>query len=362
MKSIREIWFIPAVLFACMLIMQSCGSDSEPVPGGTGRSLLRLHVGLSSEGTRASEADKLPAGDGEKMQSLRVIIIGAGGFSEHNVKWNLSADPDIVHTTKAFDVRSDEKKTIVIVANEEGKTIVLPDGTKADAEEYFSGIDAAAGEKVDVDELRGITFQTADNSTDGKTLDTPLAITAIHEYYIGTEPQYSASFYIHRAAVKYSYRFVNKSETHDAVINSVLINNVASREYLFPDADFTDATQLFWDAYRTPDASGAELEVPVNVTVKAGETYNMPPVYLPEGHTSTADAPYMTGFRIDGSFLGWQNLQWHIPENTADLTLMTDLPRNTHVIVNVAFNYLDFDISYTICPWVESEIKIPDFN
>lgn len=348
--------------FVLAAALQSCGSDSEPVPGGTGRSLLRLHVGLSSEGTRASEADKLPAGAGEKMQSLRAIIIGAGGFTEHNVKWDLSADPDIVHTTKAFDVRSDETKTIVFVANEEGKTIVLPDGTKTDAEEYFSGIDAAAGEKVDVDELRGITFQTADNSTDGKTLDTPLAITAIHEYYIGDAPQYSASFYIHRAAVKYSYRFINKSATHDAVINSVSINNVASRQYLFPDADFTDATQLFWDAYRTPDASGSELEVPVNVTVKAGETYNMPPVYLPEGHASTADAPYMTGFRIDGSFLGWQNLQWHIPENTSGLTLMTDLPRNTHVIVNVAFNYLEFDISYTICPWVESEIKIPDFN
>ena len=56
-------------------------------------------------------------------------------------------------------------------------------------------------------------------------------------------------------------------------------------------------------------------------------------------------------------------LNWSIPQTPEQTEPMTDLPRNTHVIVNVKLlPDKPFLINYTICPWNEKTIDIPAFN
>lgn len=82
----------------------------------------------------------------------------------------------------------------------------------------------------------------------------------------------------------------------------------------------------------------------------------MPAIYLPEGRPGTES--YHAGISVDGNFLGWAELR---DENGKP---MTDLPRNTHVVINITLNleYSDFKINYTVCPWQTEEIDIPDFD
>lgn len=333
---------------------------------------LRLHIKLDTRGgdiagSRATgdeyEPDKLPLDDRERMHTVRVIILDNTNVVEHNTFIDLTARPGTEAETVALLVKSSQTKTIILVANEKNAVITLPDGTSRGAADYFASLDAASGSIVDMKALRGIVMTLADNA-DGDCLAAPLAMSAIHTYYIGKEPSYRASFTIHRAAVKYTFRFRNNDPDGSHIVNSVSINNVASRQYFFPDADFTDGTdQMFWTAYRTPDSSGSDMNFDTKLILQPdGKIVEAGPFYLPEGHNSDDTAPYRVGFTVDGRFIGWRDLHWSIPQTPDDTSLMTDLPRNTHVIVNVTFNYSSFEIDYTVCPWAESQITIPPFN
>ena len=75
--------------------------------------------------------------------------------------------------------------------------------------------------------------------------------------------------------------------------------------------------------------------------------------------------PYRIAFTFDERNSGWLPLKWSVPQTPETTELMTDLPRNTHVIVNVTLMPevpVQFTIDYTICPWTEHEINIPEFN
>ena len=88
--------------------------------------MLVLRVNLAG-GTmsRAQEADKAAANDGEKINTLRVIILDGDKRVEHNSLWTLDS-PDIQKTGMRFKVKANDTKTIVLVANEAGTVIDVP--------------------------------------------------------------------------------------------------------------------------------------------------------------------------------------------------------------------------------------------
>lgn len=144
------------------------------------------------------------------------------------------------------------------------------------------------------------------------------------------------------------------------------VSNMASGQYFFPDFDFTDATQLFWNSYNTPaDVTTGEKTWTSNLTLLPGETRELDPIYIPEGQAGMTENPYRIAFTVDERNSGWLSLKWSVPQTPETTELMTDLPRNTHVIVNVTLTPevpVQFRIDYTICPWTEHEINIPEFN
>lgn len=350
----------------------SHSGEDEPRPDDTAVLSLRIRLNRPDAGaSRATgdeyEADKKAAGDAERMHTLRIIIAGADGKAEHNTLWDLSANPDVEFVGQDYPVKANEQKTIILVANEAGVTLTKADGTKIDATSYLRSIDASIGSAVDMDELRQLTMQADDNSDGKGCLKTPTAMTAIHYYYVaGAKRNYKATFYIHRAAVKYSFRFTNSDSKKTRTVGSVSVNNFASGQYFFPDFDFTDATQLFWNSYNTPaGVTVAEKTLESGITLAPGETRELASVYVPEGGAAATDNPYKIAFTVDDRNSGWLPLNWSMPQTPETTQLMTDLPRNTHVIVNVTLTPetpMSFTIDYTICPWTELEINIPDFN
>lgn len=365
----RILLLITSVLLAGAV---SCTDSRFDVPGGSATSMLVLRVNLAG-GTmsRAQEADKEAANDGEKINTLRVIILDGDKRVEHNSLWTLDS-PDVQKTGMRFKVKANDTKTIVLVANEAGTVIDVPGpggigSTETTAAAYFGGLAASIGLQVDMDELRGITMSRKKNSgADGECLRSPLAINDIYEYPIGNAPEYNKTFYIGRAAVKYTFRITCNDDKADHTLTSVTIGRVAPVQYFFQNAVFTDDNHFFWSSYTTPPAatSASALTIPCNTALPNGRTVEVGPFYVPEG--AEFATPYTVGFVIDGDVV-MENLpvQWKIPEEIGydgPGTPMLDLSRNTHVITNISLNYQSWSWQYTVCPWEIHDITIPDFD
>lgn len=370
---------MPAALAAVIVMMMacvSCASEKEE-PRDSDMAILSIRINLANAVSPAAEMpptrvgeeyepDKFPANDLEKMHTVRIIIVDSSGTVEHNSLWNLAVSPDVTATGRDFPVSSNEMKRILLVANEAQAMLTLPDGKTVSASEYFQNLKASVGASVDFDQLKSLTHTVELNNSGseyGECLHGPLAMSAIHEYYIGNRPRYSATFTIHRAAVKYTYRITNlDTKAHN--VDYIKADNISSGQYFFPDADFTDETQYFHTAYRTPAGAGRrEVTLPLDSRVGAGETVEFGPFYFPEGTVTSEENPYRTAFSFDGVFTGWRTLEWAMPQTPGLIAAMTDLPRNTHVIVNVAFSFSSFTVDYTVCPWnVHDNIEIPPFN
>ncbi|MGM9860869.1 MAG: hypothetical protein ACI31C_08960 [Muribaculaceae bacterium] len=353
------------VAVAAMILINAAGCShraTEDSPAGT--AILSLRINLNrpvDSASRAGEYDtyKQPLDDGEKMHTVRVIIVAAAGYVEHNSLWDLTT-PDVEVVGGDFPVKTGETKHIILVANEEWVTIT-DEGVDYPAAEYFKALRASEGAWVDIERLRALTMKRTANDDGNECLTSPLAMSAIHTYYIGTDAErYNATFTIHRAAAKYTFRITNNDDTADHVLNSVAINNVSSSQYFFPNAAFSDADQYFWDSYSTPsDDITEDIVFPTDLTIPAGESVEIGPFYLPE---SVSGATYKAGFTIDGAFAGWHDINWYKPETPDDLSTMTDLPRNTYVVVNVSININEWSVDYTVCPWWVHNIDIPSYN
>lgn len=369
-------------LFASVLLaavgLGGCGSSDSPLEkDGEGVAVLSLKIDLAGHQPRHDyaptrigeeyEPDKEAANEREKINTVRIIIVDSSGILEHNSLWDLTASPDIAVTGQEFPVKANDTKDIILVANEANAVITLGDGNVVNASDYFRSLNPAVGQYVDVSDFSDITYTAADNQADAKYADClagPLPMSAMHKYHIGAnDTRYSATFLIHRAAVKYTYRITNKDDRSHTV-DDIRINNVASRQYFFPDAVFTDDKQYFFSSYATPSGAGArEVTLVTSKKISPRETVELGPFYFPEGMSVTERDVYGTGLTFDGFFSGWSALKWSMPETPGNLNVMTDMPRNTHVVVNVTFTFAHFGIDYTVCPWnAYDEVDIPSFN
>ena len=373
--NIHGLWLrrfcLTLLLASGMFLLCACagkGSPDEPDDDQALATLaLRIAVNLySTDVSRAAQApslNKISGADLDKMHTLRIIILDGNDVVEHNAFIDFSADPTYIDEEETFLVKRNDTKTILFVANEEFVNITLPSGQTMPASDFLNSLSAAAGSIADLGMIRKIILQTADNhSADSPELsiNSPMAITAIYNYRIGNAANYHRHFYLHRAAVKFSYTFENKSDS-PVTIREIGLNNMAQRQYLFPDADFTNDRQTAFSAYRTPDSSGSTASCHCNLTIPARGSAELPPLYFPEGHNSGSSNPYTIRFIVDDISTGWTPIYWH-PEGNDIKSLMTDLPRNTHIMVIASFELGKVTLRYTVCPWMKSEIDIPDFN
>lgn len=301
----------------------------EPVitdtPQAGGKAVLSMRIRLGDinygEESRAIE-DELPASPDEMMQSLRIIILDSKGYAEHNSYWQTTADNAVVTKSADFPVKANDTKTVILLANEASLS--------AANREYFEGINASAGEYVDLDEVRNLRMTGISEITG------PIVMTDIHTVRIGNAPNTSVTLPITRAAVKLTYRITNYSTSSSQSVYSIGFNRGADRQYLFSGNVLATTGNISSRTYT------------INTSVAAGSIREFVR-YIPEGPTYTG---YQATLKLtrNGS------------TSTANLNFTT-LPRNTHVVINISLNQnATPSITYQVCPWETKTIDIPDFN
>lgn len=370
---------ITAVLLAALL-MVSCTSGDEPeVPDYPEFSRIALSVSLpGSEGASRSasrgdfdnfdnQLDKWGR-EGENIEELRIVILDSNGNVEVNEHYS-----DLNNITRSdaytYQVRNNDRKTVLLVANETGCNIHTDTGEKISATEYFDG--HPRNSYIDMKKLALFTLHLDDNlqaDSRGKNMNQPLPITAIHSELIQTtkeEDTVKREYVMHRAAVKFSFRIINKSDFNHT-FEGVRVSRFSDREYFFPNAEYgtNDLGHQVMTYYSTP-ASAEEAEYKYegfNVSIPKGMTEAIEPIapiYLPEGKTGTD--PYSVSITLNGAPLAiWGALNWRRPEDpeTSQGTPMLDLPRNCHVVVNITIlddNTYTFDVD--VQPYSVVEVK-----
>lgn len=334
MKHTGYIWILIAVALSA-LAATSCSEPTgsafiadEPSDGNGGVSVLSMRVELGridyDEPAGRATPDELPANANELMQSLRIIILDGNGFAEHNSYWSTTPESGVVSRSVDFPIKSNDTKTIILLANEMS--------LQTETREFFEGINASAGEYVDVAKVRSLTMTGMTSTISG-----PLVMSDIHTAEIGNAPFYSRTLPITRAAVKLTYRITNHSSTMAQSIYSVGFDRAAGRQYLFGGEVLATTGKL------EPKTFVTDMSVGAMETVEAG------PYYIAEG-------PAYSGYQATLRLTRTSAIQ------RAALN-MRDLPRNTHVVINIGLNHDSGPtISYMVCPWEERSIDIPDFN
>lgn len=351
MKQLLNVILSGLIAAVAVVMMSGCSDDvRQDGPVDSGYTTMVLSVSVPSpydDTSRAAfdafdnEKDKWGV-DGENMETLRIVIVSSDGMVEHNALFDTE---NALHAGEySFKVRKNDTKTIIFVANEGDYTIGEQGATTIT--DYFKLY--IPGTKVDVSELSRLTlFLNAANTADGKclSLKKPLPITAIYNETLGDDDDDVYREYdLHRAAVKYTFRIVNESK-YSYTLDAVRISRIADREYLFPDADWTDGPvpghRVISD-YRTPEGTQEgvyyyHLDEPVVLAPEMTAAVEIPAFYVPEGlRYEQVDSVQRVSIALNGAdFYKWNELKWTMPgESLSQSRPMTDLPRNTHVVIN----------------------------
>ncbi|MCM1291363.1 MAG: hypothetical protein NC201_05070 [Prevotella sp.] len=381
------------------LFTAGCSDDSvisSPSEGGdeAGYTRLTLRVALNEDINEANRQFAKSRGsfdnfsidddkwgiNGENLEDLRIIILDSNGYVEANQKFAGSNSTQMGEYS--FKVKADDTKTIILLGNESGYTVGNAEMTNISASEMFEKYQIS--DYVNINDIKALTINLDDNLSDSnqtRSLKTPLPISAIYNEYLpaGLE-EISRDYWMHRAAVKFSFRILNSSKFNHN-LEAISLSRVCDKEFLFPDADFE--TNEFGHqevtAYRTPaDASEKKqtftftspLYLPAQME-QAVEAF--PSFYLPEGLVTTDILK--ANITLDGTQLAaWENLKWEFPDGTVvgnDDPRLHNLPRNTHVVVNITINGDNNDMDFVACvqpyslvelrPWFGLE-RDPDGN
>lgn len=349
-------------------ILGSCsGSHTDGPDTDGGDAMLRLQVAMSTPGTvsRAaqSRADySAPTGPNEMMQELRIIIVRPDLTIEHNdhITKPFLNNPAITAGAFQYRVVSGETKLVYLIVNESA-TRTDNNGQTVKLINYdFSSL--TPGSRLPESQLSSLLI-TLDSETE--TLNGVLPMSECHRVDVPfvdpvqPVPTFPKRLFVTRAAVKFTLNITNSSSLNDFNIEEIRINKLSRKEYFMPrNTVYNDAGEI--TAYQVPNIGNNEYYTfhrsYTDVTARAeGNTVTLPSFYLLEGKYADPNSP-------DGEL----NYSLTIRMNGCDYTKyfpnLPQLPRNTHVVVNVNIKNLDeLDWQIDLRPYSSVELN-PDFG
>lgn len=324
----------PAEIDSANLCLSVSVSDGAP------------YLGLKSS-TKAEYANAFT--DGEKMQTLRIVIVDKDGIVEHNEYFDFHQTPTIEFGTARFKVAPDNRKTVYLFANENA---LKSNGSKIIGYDFENGI--TVGRQFPSDEVAELKINLTENTEQLSPELLPMCekheLTNIVYTQKELEYEYSANLFVVRAATKFTFNVRN--ETLKAVtVNNLNIDKLARIEYYMPKGT----------TYSEPDAAtgGREIlsyEVPTvanndyytfntnlvnNTSIEVSEDFEPlgNPIYLLEGKYTDAASDgknYKLSLTVNGT------------EYTEYFPDLAQLPRNTHVVVNISIKGKDAEVSCTV--------------
>ncbi len=389
MKRTRiDILVRTAVLPALILMMSLTGCslvmDDDTRTPSDGKATLILNIATSREGTPGIGTSSPTRGGtvtpddyygpetGELMRTLRVIIANGAGMVEHNLFFDNLGQVSS-HTTDKVHVVGNDRKTIYLIANEEAFTL---EGDVTDPAELLGSL--TAGSDIDETAMKNLVLMADKHKPDwndnSKRL---LPITNIEHFNVGEayEEPYSATLYVHRAAVKYTFLFNNETNL-PVSLDSIYLRGESDREFLFPvvagyNMDNKEDNMYRPTAYHTPrETKFREVREKIGISIPSKQPgYRIPrSLYFTEGsrlagtHTEgdkIIEDVYKVSVVINGVQTPWRKLDWFYPEKPSEIKEMTELPRNTHVVVQ--FTLTPKGISAVACVQPYAEQKLEPF-
>lgn len=372
MKSLTRYKYYFTLMIALVvgMTLPSCSDDGQGPDDVSPQQLINYTVTLRVAGdTQGSRADGFddndytdggddgdledPVGDFEKFEKLdrvRLIVTNEAGVVEANYV-TFSHEITVKLTTG--------KKKLYIIGNE---------GSWDDFGSFASGIDwlsAAKGDNI------GDVYTAMLNLSAGHSVmeGTRLPITGSAEVEL-TEPQapedinQSTEVWLHRAAVKFTFRMRNNT-SRKYTVTDLSLGGMSTAMYLMPKGITMGGkdgkTITAFDA--VPDAATYDIvrtlavELPAKAAEAAdGEWIHLfdKPVYALEGKLLENNAPknYPLSITLDGLISSEMKLK------------EVQLPRGTHVYVNITLNKiedLDFDWQIDLVPYAGVTLE-PDFG
>lgn len=365
--------------------MVACSSQEESLPEDISEATLYLNiepVGLTRAGTAT-----LP--DNEKMHSVRVIVLHENGTVEHNKFYSL--DGAQVQRAILLKVTPNEKKKIYLFANEESVTAVEGvAGVNSTLSAFFhTYVEGMSGFE---DAVNGLYF--APDYSAGK----PIPMSSMYEIDIPEKGVVEETFYLVRAATKFTMNFMNW-RGEEVTVENFSIESHADRNFLmahvssYPDTQNPETNQKYptwidWlkavsdasnedsDAatnrfgwltdYELPEQSTATIYTHGKVTVgkptvdidnpdnsKPGVASVVPVFYLPESKNLKAGA-------TEQEYTLSINIVGRAEPFVCKLDKLKALFRNTHLVVNITM-YNSNEIVVDVIPYSEVILE-PEFG
>lgn len=371
MKSLTRYKYYFTLMIALVvgMTLPSCSDDGQGPDDVSPQQLINytvtLRVAGDTQGYRADGFDDNdytdggddgdledpdPVGDFEKLNRVRLIVTNEAGVVEANYV-TFSHEITVKLTTG--------KKKLYIIGNE---------GSWDDFGSFASGIDwlsAAKGDNI------GDVYTAMLNLSAGHSVmeGTRLPITGSAEVEL-TKPQapedinQSTEVWLHRAAVKFTFRMRNNT-SRKYTVTDLSLGGMSTAMYLMPKGITMGGkdgkTITAFDA--VPDAATYDIvrtlavELPAKAAEAAdGEWIHLfdKPVYALEGKLLENNAPknYPLSITLDGLISSEMKLK------------EVQLPRGTHVYVNITLNKiedLDFDWQIDLVPYAGVTLE-PDFG
>lgn len=366
--------------------MVACRRE-ESLPDNDAEVTLYLNIGPIGQ-TRAGTAG-LP--DNEKMHSVRVIVLHNDGKVEHNRHFSL--ENALAEKTILLKVTPNEKKKIFLFANE--KSVSSVEGVTVEGENktltafFNSYTEGMSGFEDEVNEL----YFAPDYS-----VEEPIPMSSMYEIDIPEKGVVEETFYLVRAATKFTMNFMNW-RGEEVTVENFSIESHADRNFLMAHVSsypkilnletnqkyptwidwlkaVSDASNEDSDAatnrfgwltdYELPKQSTATIYTHGKVTVgkptvdidnpdnsKPGEASVVPVFYLPESKNLKAGATeqeYILTIKIAG----------RAEPFVCKLDKLKALFRNTHLVVNITM-YNSNEIVVDVIPYSEVILE-PEFG
>lgn len=318
-----------------------------PVAENTSKVKLGVSVALTDGAaflgmqSRGPLAEAVP--DGEKMQTLRIIIVRPDGTVEHNRYYDFHQVPTTYFATAQFEVIGGETKKVYLFANE---------NTKFNSGRKVANYDFAAikvGEQFPTNDITGKNIETSlIEVNDALTqMALPLFMSECHSVDVPEKQDTNVELIIVRAAVKFTFRIINKSN-EPLALNQLTISKLARYEYLLPkdvvyvtEPSEDGTTITYIESYNVPmtgnnehynfKAAFADKTVPAkSATGNDGEVV-LDPIYLLESNYNDDSSTEGRNYKISLT-VGDETYENGYFDN------LTALPRNTHVVVDVTLN------------------------
>ncbi|MBQ8224446.1 MAG: hypothetical protein IJZ86_03715 [Bacteroides sp.] len=356
------------LMFLFMGCWAGCEAIDDTLPAEPVMVNLQLSVATAemagNASTRAYDYES-PACEGEKIQTLRIIIVRPGYIVEHNKYYDLTT-PTTQTGYYQFQVVAEEDKQIYFIVNEMAQKKGTSENLENIVNYNFDGI--AEGTTFNKEAIEALSVSVNQGSDQLRSGDTDAGVLIpMNERYtvnVGTT-DVTQTYYVTRVATKFTYIIKNTS-SFPCTLSNIAINKMASKAYFFPQGEITYTSvsddyntlgQMDLTNYAVPlqETNGYyTFSQSYNQTIGGNSEETLSSIYLLEGRyedTQSAGTQnkYNTTLTINGA------------ELTAEFPELEQLPRNTHVVVIVTINERSHSWTVDVRPYAEADLR-PGFG